>query len=202
MSSHFAGALAHRVSETSMGTLQILWILATEFWPIVIAIVVATVLLFQAHVQLGLFALLWSVAFVGLSYVLARKSQTYAHRSAAARSETTGVIVDSVTNGFSARLFARLGLERSLLDKTLDMEFAAIRVSSSFAERIRWFQFTAAAVLKVGILYFALRLWGSREISGGDFPTASRPSCARMKWSTRRRPAPSSSSTARSASMA
>ncbi len=172
ISSHFAGALAHRVSETAMGTLQILWIIATEFWPIVISITVATVLLFQAHVDLGLFALLWSTAFVICSYALARKSQTYAHRSASARSETTGGIVDSVTNVFSARLFARLGLERDLLNQTLDKEFKAIRISSSFAERVRWFQFTAAAVLKVGILYFALRLWGSGEISVGDFVMA------------------------------
>ena len=109
MSSHFAGALAHRVSETAMGTLQILWIIATEFWPIVISITVATVLLFRAHVELGLFSLLWSTAFVICSYALARRSQTYAHRSASARSETTGGIVDSVTNVFSARLFARFG---------------------------------------------------------------------------------------------
>lgn len=172
MSSHFAGALAHRVSETAMGTLQLLWIIATEFWPIVISIVVATVLLFRAHVELGLFSLLWSTTFVICSYVLARKSQAYAHRSASARSETTGGIVDSVTNIFSARLFARLDLERELLNKTLDKEFDAIRISAGFAERVRWFQFMAAAVLKVGILYFALRLWGSGEITVGDFVMA------------------------------
>ena len=172
MSSQFAGGLAHRVSETAMGTLQILWITATEFWPIVIAILVATVLLFQAHQELGLFVLVWSVAFIVCSYVLARRCQPHAHRSAAARSTTTGTIVDSVTNIFSARLFARLGLERQLLDRVLDKEFKAIRISSNYAERIRWFQFSAAAVLKVGVLYFALRLWGNGAISVGEFVMA------------------------------
>nr|BBH51073.1 ABC-transporter [Hydrogenophaga sp.] len=172
LSSHFAGALAHRISETAMGTLQILWNLAMEFWPIVIAIVVATVLLFQAHAQLGWLSLGWSLAFIACSYVLARMSQPHAHRSAAARSETSGTIVDSVTNLFSARLFARLGFERRLLDKTLEKEYRAIRISAGFAERIRWFQFSAAAVLKIGILYFALRLWGSGQIRVGEFVMA------------------------------
>ena len=67
MSSNFAGALAHRVSETAMGTLQILWIIATEFWPIVISIVVATALLFHAHSELGLFSLVWALAFIACS---------------------------------------------------------------------------------------------------------------------------------------
>ncbi len=52
-SSNFAGALAHRISETSMGVTQTLWALITEFWPIAIAITVAVALLFQAHAQLG-----------------------------------------------------------------------------------------------------------------------------------------------------
>jgi ATP-binding cassette, subfamily B, bacterial len=172
MSSHFAGALAHRISETAMGTLQILWILAMEFWPIIIAIVVATVLLFQAHAQLGWLSLLWSLAFIACSYMLARKCQPYAHRGAAARSATSGVIVDSVTNVFSARLFTRLGFERGLLDKTLAKEYQAIQVSAGFAERIRWFQFSAAAVLKIGMLYFSLRLWGSGRITVGEFVMA------------------------------
>ena len=172
MSSNFAGALAHRVSETAMGTLQILWIIATEFWPIVISIVVATALLFHAHSELGLFSLVWALAFIACSYWMARSSQPFAHKSAAARSETTGTIVDSVTNISSARLFARLGFERQLLDKRLAREFKAIRISSSYAERIRWFQFTAAAVLKIGMLYFSLRLWGSGQISVGEFVMA------------------------------
>ncbi len=172
MSSRFAGALAHRISETAMGTLQILWISATEFWPILIAIVVATALLFGAHAELGLVSITWATAFIACSWWLARKSQPYAHKGAAARSETTGVIVDSVTNAYSARLFGRFGFERELLDKTLAREYRAIRTSAGFAERIRWFQFSAAAVLKIGILYVALRLWGSGQITVGEFVMA------------------------------
>ncbi|MEC5397771.1 ABC transporter ATP-binding protein [Uliginosibacterium sp. H1] len=172
VASNFAGALAHRISETSMGVTQTLWSIITEFWPTTIVISVSVALLFGAHVQLGLFALIWAVAFVGLSFVLARACQPYAFKAASARSETTGAVVDSVTNLTSVRLFARLGFERSHLDETLRREFKAVRRSNNYSERVRWFQFSAAAVLKIGLLYYALRLWGQGAIGVGEFVMA------------------------------
>ncbi|AKJ29404.1 ABC transporter ATP-binding protein [Caldimonas brevitalea] len=172
LSHNFAGALAHRISETSMGVTQTLWSLITEFWPIAIVIGVSVVLLFGAHVQLGAFAALWAVGFIGLSYLLARRCQPHAHRASAARSETTGTVVDSVTNLTSAKLFARLGFEREHLDEVLRHELKAVRRSNGYSERVRWFQFSAAAALKIGVLWFALRLWGQGLIGVGDFVMA------------------------------
>jgi ATP-binding cassette subfamily B protein len=171
-SSNFAGALAHRISETSMGVTQTLWSVITEFWPIAITIGVSIVLLFQAHVQLGSFAMGWAVLFIGLSYVLARRCQPFAFRASQARSETTGAVVDSVTNLTSARLFARLQFERENLEHNLTREMQEIRVSNRYNERVRWFQFTAAALFKIGLLYFALTLWGEGKITVGEFVMA------------------------------
>lgn len=171
-SNHFAGALAHRISETALGVTQTLWSLITEFLPIAIVMSVSVVLLFQAHVQLGWFALGWAVLFTALSYLLARRAQPYAFRAASARSDTTGVVVDSVTNLTSARLFARLGFERENLERHLSTELKAIRLSNGYAERVRWFQFSAAAALKIGLLCFALVLWRDGRIGVGEFVMA------------------------------
>jgi ATP-binding cassette subfamily B protein len=172
LTSNFAGALAHRISETSMGVTQTLWSLITEFWPIAIILGVSTALLFHAHVQLGSFVLLWGIGFIGASWLLARRCQPYALKASAARSETTGTVVDSVTNLTSARLFARLGFERQNLESDLVKEMKAIRLSNGYAERVRWFQFSAAAALKIGLLFFSLRLWGQGLINVGDFVMA------------------------------
>jgi len=171
-SNSFAGSLAHRVSETALGVVQALWSLLTEFWPIAIVLTVSIVLMSRAHVQLGLFVSLWAVLFIGLSYLLARRSRPLAINASAARSDTTGKVVDSVTNLSSTRLFARLGFERQLLDEAQVTEMAALRLSNRYNERVRWFQFGAAAVLKAGILYYALTLWSRGEIGVGDFVMA------------------------------
>jgi ATP-binding cassette subfamily B protein len=171
-SNNFAGALAHRISETSMGVTQTLWSIITEFWPITITISVSVGLLFNAHAVLGSFALAWAVLFVGISFILARRCQPHAFTAAAARSETTGTIVDSVSNITSARLFARLGFERENLERTLERELKAVRRSNGYSERVRWFQFSAAAALKIGVLYYALALWQKGAIGVGDFVMA------------------------------
>jgi ATP-binding cassette subfamily B protein len=171
-SNNFAGSLAHRISETSMGVSQTLWSIITEFWPVAIVLAVSIVLLFNAHVQLGSFVLIWAVLFIGISYLLARHCQPYAFDASSARSETTGKVVDSVTNLTSAKLFARLRFEREHLEDALTSEMKAIRKSNAYNERVRWFQFASAAVLKVGILYYALTLWGDGQITVGEFVMA------------------------------
>ena len=172
LSENFAGALAHKISETAMGVNQTLWAIITEFWPIAIVLSVSVFLLFGVHVELGLFALAWAVAFIGLSFFLARRCQPYSVKAAAARSETTGKVVDSVSNLTSARLFARLGFERQRLESDLARELVTVMRANGYAERVRWFQFAAAAVLKLGILYLALVRWADGRIGVGQFVMA------------------------------
>jgi ATP-binding cassette, subfamily B, bacterial len=171
-SENFAGALAHRISETSMGVTQTLWTIIFDFWPIAIVFAVSTSLLYRANPGLALFVGAWALGFVTVCYWLATRCQPHAIRAASARSETTGKVVDSVTNLTSAKLFARLEYERRYLDDHLDEELVAVRASNWYAERVRWFQFASAAVLKVGVLYYALELWGSRRIGVADFVMA------------------------------
>ncbi|HVK98279.1 MAG TPA: ABC transporter ATP-binding protein [Dongiaceae bacterium] len=171
-SANFAGALAHRISETATGVTQTLWSIITEFWPIAIVLVVSICLLWTAHPQLAGFVAVWAFLFILISWVMAKRCQPYAHGAAAARSETTGKIVDSVTNLASARLFARFEHERNLLAEVQVRELAAIRLSTNYAERVRWFQFTAAALLKIGLLFFSIRLWSEGKIGVAEFVMA------------------------------
>jgi ATP-binding cassette subfamily B protein len=172
MTNNFAGALAHRISETSLGVSQIMWSIITEFWPLAIVLSVAVGLLLNAYLWLGVLVGVWAVAFIALSYCLAMRGQGHARQAAAARSETTGKVVDSVSNADSVRLFARLRFEREHLELYLRREMAAIRVSNDYAERVRWFQFGAAAILKIGTLLYALLLWEQQKIGVADFVMA------------------------------
>ena len=168
----FAGALAHRISETSLGVSQIVWAVIFDFWPMAIVFAVATVVLWSAYPGLALFVGLWAACFVSLSWFLATRARPFAVTAAAARSETTGKVVDAVTNLTNTRLFARLGFERAYLDRQLRHELVTIQRSNHYAERVRWFQFTAALVLKIGTLWYALALWNRGVITVAGFVVA------------------------------
>jgi len=172
LTNDFAGALAHRISETSLGVSQVLWSVIFDFWPTAITFAVAIVMLGSAHRELAELMGAWSVIFIGASFWLATRARPFAVKAAATRSDTTGRVVDAVANLTSTRLFARLDFERKYLDEQLSRELRAVRMSSWYSERVRWFQYTAAALLKVGVVWLALHLWRTGQISVAEFVVA------------------------------
>ncbi len=167
--SHFAGALAHRISETAISVNHTTWSVLCDFWPIAITFAVSITLLLQANSGLGLFVAAWVFLYVLCSYWLATRCQPYAQNYAATRSLVNGKIVDAVTNILNAKLFARLDFERDYLNGFLEAEVQQGRKTFWYMERVRWFQFIAAAMLKIGTIVYALQLWDAGIISVGEF---------------------------------
>ncbi len=168
-SEHFAGSLAHRITETAMSVNHFTWTLLADFWPMIITFAASVVLLWQVHTGLAVLVGGWVCLYILISYALARRCQPFAQQYAATRSLVNGKIVDSVGNMVNARLFARLDHERSYLEHYLEQELKQGRRTFWFMEWIRWFQFIAAALLKIGAIGYALWLWQHQEISVGDF---------------------------------
>ncbi len=169
LSNNFAGALASRISETSTSVNMTLWTLVFDFLPIVVTLTVSIALLWFASIPLSMFTLVWALLYLSISYWLARRCRPLAHKSAEARSITVGKVVDAVTNLSSVRLFAMLGFERGYLENFLNNEIAASRRWLWSNEKILWFQFLLALILKVGTLLFALWLWQQDRLSVADF---------------------------------
>jgi ATP-binding cassette subfamily B protein len=89
-SEHFAGALAHRITETAVSINHTLWAVICDFWPIIISFGVSITLLFGVHRDLGQFVAGWVLMYVLASYWLATRCQPYAQNYAAMRSLVNG----------------------------------------------------------------------------------------------------------------
>ncbi len=166
---NFAGSLANRISEVSMGVNHSLWTTLFDFWPVSVTLLVSLVLLVQVNAWLALVLGIWTCGYVVVSYALAMRCREYAKTFAAARSAVSGKIVDAVTNVMSSKLFARTAHERSYLNHYLDREVDAARRTFWFMERMRWFQFVATLSLQVGMIGYAADLWLRGGISVGSF---------------------------------
>ena len=167
-SEHFAGSLAHRISEGSIGLLEITWSLVVEMLPILVVLITSLVLLTLASPWLGLGLLLWVGAYSWLAFVLSRKAQVLASSHAQARSVTTGKIVDAVGNLSSIRLFARQGFELDYLTHYQNEEKQAAQRSFFYQEKIRLLQDSLSVVLRVGLVVLALYLWHVGKIDVGQ----------------------------------
>ncbi|SEE37050.1 ABC transporter ATP-binding protein [Pseudomonas coleopterorum] len=167
VSSEFAGALAHKISEVSMGVGQALALLLFDLIPLLVTLTLAVAVLATASVWLALFMLGWSVAFITVCYFLAKRSHPLSQQYSAARSTSNGKVVDAVSNLTNIRLFARHSFEHRYLGDYLDRELKAAGRSFGYMEKIRWFQSICGMSLKVGMLLIALYLWrlGSIDIA-------------------------------------
>ncbi len=167
--SNFSGSLSNRINEVSVGVNHSLWTIMFDFWPVIITFSVSIYLLAITNVELSLYLGGWIALYVFISFVLAMKARKYAKDFAAARSNVSGKIVDSVTNILNTKMFSRLEFEREYLRKQLDVEVDKARDTFWFMEKMRWFQFIAALILQIGIMYMAVYKWLGGSISVGQF---------------------------------
>jgi ATP-binding cassette subfamily B protein len=167
--SHFAGSLASRIAEVSMSCMHALWTLTFDFYPLIIKSLVALVVLFGASGDLALVLCLWLGIYIYVSYLLAKRCRIYAQDFAEARSLVTGKVVDSVTNVMNAKMFARRQYEEDYLTDYLNHEVNHALRTYWYMEKLRWFQFTAAMVLMVGMVGYALKIWSAGNMTVGEF---------------------------------
>jgi len=167
--SHFAGSLASRIAEVSMSSMHALWTITFDFYPLVIKSLVALIILFNASGELALVLSLWLAIYIYVSYLLARRCRVYAQDFAEARSLVTGKVVDSVTNVMNAKMFARRQYEEDYLTDYLNHEVDHALRTYWYMEKLRWFQFTAAMVLMVAMVGYALKIWSEGNMTVGEF---------------------------------
>ncbi len=167
--SHFAGSLANRVAEVSMGCMHALWTIAFDFYPLAIKSVTALVILFSASGKLALVLSIWLGIYIYVSFILSKRCQVYAQDFAKARSEVTGKVVDSVTNMMNSKMFARRQYEEDYLTDYLNHEVDHAMRTYWYMEKLRWFQFSAAFVLMVSMVGYAIRIWSNGNMTVGEF---------------------------------
>lgn len=167
--SNFSGSLANRINEVSVGVNHSLWTIMFDFWPVLITFSVSMFLVTKTHAQLAIYLGVWISFYVLISFFLASKAKVYARSFASARSKVSGRIVDSVTNILNTKMFSRKDFESDYLKEHLDYEVKKGRETFWFMEKMRWFQFIAALILQVGMMYLSVNYWVSGRMTVGEF---------------------------------
>ncbi len=167
--SNFSGALSNKINEVSVGINHALWTIMFDFWPVLITFSISMILLAKAQTELALYLGSWLFVYVLASFLLAIRARKYAKNFAAARSTVSGKIVDSVTNIINTQMFSRMKFERNYVRHHLNFEVKKAREAFWFMEKMRWFQFIAALILQLGMMYMAINYWVQGRITLGEF---------------------------------
>ncbi|MEZ4819056.1 MAG: ABC transporter transmembrane domain-containing protein [Bdellovibrionota bacterium] len=112
---NFAGSLANRLNEVSMGVSRTAFTILFDFWPVLITFSTSLYLIFQAHSTIALVLGVWTVFYIVISFALASKCRVYANEFANKRSLVSGKIVDSVTNSLNTKLLPNRTSKENIL---------------------------------------------------------------------------------------
>ncbi len=116
-STKFTGSLANKIADMPRSMTHVLLLLMSLFFPVLVALAIASALLAAIHPLFAVLLLTWIAIHIAICISFAKKCDQYADIHAEARSALSGKIVDSLSNHLNVKLFARYGFERRHLER-------------------------------------------------------------------------------------
>lgn len=165
---NMAGNLANKIGDMSRSVGFIIRRLDT-FFSRAVALVIASVLLFQVQPYFALVFATWATAFLSLTFYLSRISQTYSQHLAEVRSRVTGGIVDRFVNIVSIHLFAQQNTEQHFLNLDLDETVDKDRQLQRYLLKLKFFQGLSITLLVACLLALLLYYHTQGLVTAGDF---------------------------------
>ncbi|MGF1561271.1 MAG: ABC transporter ATP-binding protein [Geminicoccaceae bacterium] len=119
---HYAGRLTHKIQQGARASQALFNLIALSITKLVVLVVGAAALLWQADPFFAALLLGWVALFLPATVYVARFGIAYAKDSASATSTVHGRMVDALGNADVVRSFGRRDFERQHLDGFLDAE--------------------------------------------------------------------------------
>ncbi len=157
---HFAGKLGQKIKQAGHGTVSLINIFALEVTRVVVMLAVGGILLASWAPLYALLLLGWSVVYLALSGLLARRCIQLSRRFAESVASSSGKLIDTITQIEVVRAFGQAGPERRRIGAAVDEEAAnsiALRRFITLTRAVQWLAMTGfAAVLIASALGDAL----------------------------------------------
>lgn len=166
----FAGSLARKIFDMAQGVERIFSTIKVAVVPRLIALLISSVILSVAVKPIfGMILFLWTIIFVYTAYLVTKGSQEIAREEAEESAKLNGVMIDSISNVISTKLFSNITHEIAHLDRYLN---SLVRIE----RKLMWKNLKANFIqgsfvtLLIGLMLIALihgRIQG--YITPGDF---------------------------------
>lgn len=167
---NFSGSLTKRIQDMAISIEELINIPNIWFFPRIWALLIASAMLYWVvEPVFACILLVWAVLFLWASYRAAVQAVRYANDCAWAVNQMEGVLVDSVTNVLSTKIFSKIKHEINYLKGKVDVVVERDRAMQWFNLRINAVQSFAVTVLTAGMLYALIEGRIAGSITVGDF---------------------------------
>ncbi len=165
----FVGSLVRRVNRFVDAFETIADRFLADLFPMLLRVIFALAVLWYWNATLGLLLLGWLAIFFSANYWFASYKLRYDAAAAAADSEVTAQLADTVTNNANVKLFTALDAERGGFSRLTDKQFRAWRHTARLSAGIEGGQGAMMITLEFLAFLFAVRLWSQGVLTLGDF---------------------------------
>ncbi|MBA3604340.1 MAG: ABC transporter ATP-binding protein [Parachlamydiaceae bacterium] len=165
----FSGSLGNKVSDLLMNIPEVIQSLIDRFFSHFIALTIAIVTLFMVSPYFALILFLWAGLFTLGAYLYAPHLTKLANAWSSLGSQTTGKIVDVISNILAVRLFARPRQEMDYLEKMIT-DTSDAEKTLQWSNLKMWFIYGYSFALVLGLnLYLLIKGYHEGWVSIGDF---------------------------------
>ena len=140
-----------------------------DLFPMTLRVIGILAVLLYWNRLLGALLGVWVLAFFTLNYVFATYKAKYDAQAAAADTEVTGQLADTITNNVNIKIFTAFRDELVWFRRLLEKQFLIRRFTFRLSSVIDAVQAALMMTLEFLVLYFAVRFWAEGLLTIGDF---------------------------------
>lgn len=168
-SERFAGKLANKLSDLPASSERIIEIICVTFIPILFALTLALILLWNANPRFAIIMMIWFCLHMGALFAFGPYCNHLFAQHADAVSTLNGKIVDCFTNIMNVRLFARIKFEKQYFKQFQQEEINKARKALLYVELMRMIQGASGLFLIFVTLATLIEGWQQGWVTLGDF---------------------------------
>ena len=116
----------------------------------------------------GTVMLAWSISYMLIAYKFTMYKMPYDLKRAAADTETTAQLADTISNNFNIKIFSNYQTEFKRFFRVLTSQFKARKKSLDIAAIGESFNHVYMILFEVGFLYLSIKLWQGGLFTVGD----------------------------------
>lgn len=165
----FAGSLVRRVNRFADSFEDISDQFTWEVGQAMLRVAATLVILAVYRWQLALVTLVWAVVYLGGSLWFSKFKLKYDLARAEADTKSTGYLSDTITNNLNVKIFARSKQEAKAFTEHTETLYNRRVFSWNLDSVANAAQGALMAILEVGLLFVAIKLWQGGHLTIGDF---------------------------------
>jgi ATP-binding cassette subfamily B protein len=165
----FSGSLGNKINDLSGDIPELVQILIDRCFASILALLIAIITLWTVNAHFALLMAGWTTLFLLGSFFFAGRLMRLSDKWSEYISTITGLIVDSLSNILSVRLFARAPQEAKILEQAFDKAVVTEK-NLQWTYFWVWFYYGYAFVIAQALnIYYLMKGYQEGVISVGDF---------------------------------